>query len=192
MSQALPTLELGLRRPLRLAIDALDQAHDEPHHQARTVISGQVTTAPKTHDGAVDASHAVRIVHRAAIKSRIQALHQLYALVETASEPIRTSLRGLQRRHLLATCQSYRPGTSDDLISVTTFALHQLGIRILEPPTPTRAGSPRLHLAWTASTPFVLAPDGLRALPGDSARDSTHPETGSTPGPKHGPLPLTD
>lgn len=99
---------------------------------ARAVISGQATTAPKAHDGAVEALRALQIVHRSAMKSRTQALNQLHALVVTAPEPIRAQLRGLRRLQLLATCQAYRPGTGDDLVSVTKYALRRLAIRILE------------------------------------------------------------
>jgi hypothetical protein len=99
---------------------------------ARAVISGQATAIPKTHDGSVEALRALQIVHRSAMKSRTQALNQLHALVITAPEPVRAQLRGLNRRQLLATCQAYRPGAGDDIVTVTKFALRHLAIRIDE------------------------------------------------------------
>ena len=136
---------------------------------ARAVISGQATAAPKSHDGAVEALRALQIVHRSAIKSRTQALNQLHALVVTAPEPIRGQLRGLRRRQLLATCQSYRPGTGDDLITVTKFALRQLAIRILELTAETTEITKRRRRLLTQTAPELMAiigvgPDTATAL----------------------------
>jgi len=123
---------------------------------ARAVISGQATTPPKSHDGAVEALRALQIVHRSAIKSRTQALNQLHALIVTAPEPIRTQLRGLRRRDLLATCQAYRPGTSDDLIAVTKFALRQLATRILDLSAEITLITKRRRRLVTATAPELI------------------------------------
>jgi transposase len=129
---------------------------------ARAVISGQATTAPKAHDGAVEALRALQIVHRSARKSRTQALNQLHALVVTAPEPIRAQLRGLRRPQLLATCQAYRPGTGDDLVSVTKYALRRLAAESAEV-------SKRRRRLLTQTAPELMAiigvgPDTATAL----------------------------
>ena len=128
---------------------------------ARAVISGQATVIPKTHDGSVEALRALQIVHRSAMKSRTQALNQLHALVVTAPEPIRGQLRGLRRRQLLATCQSYRPGTGDDLITVTKFALRRLAIRILELTAETTEITKRRRRLLTQTAPELMAIIGV-------------------------------
>jgi transposase len=128
---------------------------------ARAVISGQASTAPKSHDGAVEALRALQIVHRSAIKSRTQALNQLHALIVTAPDPIRAQLRGLRRRELLATCQAYRPGTGDDLITVTKFALRALAIRIVELTAEIKDNTKRRRRLVAATAPELIAIVGV-------------------------------
>ena len=128
---------------------------------ARAVISGQATTAPKAHDGAVEALRALQIVHRSARKSRTQALNQLHALIVTAPEPIRAQLRGLHRPQLLATCQAYRPGTGDDLVSVTKYALRRLAIRILELTAESAEVSKRRRRLLNQTAPELMAIIGV-------------------------------
>ena len=128
---------------------------------ARAVISGQATAIPKTHDGSVEALRALQIVHRSAMKSRTQALNQLHALVVTAPEPVRAQLRGLNRRQLLATCQAYRPGTGDDLVTVTKFALRHLANRIDELTLETTAITKRRRRLLTHCAPELMAIIGV-------------------------------
>ena len=136
---------------------------------ARAVISGQATTEPKAHDGAVEALRALQIVHRSAMKSRTQALNQLHALIVTAPEPIRAQLRGLRRPQLLATCQAYRPGAGDDLVSVTKYALRRLAIRVLELSAESAEVSKRRRRLLAQHAPELMAiigvgPDTATAL----------------------------
>ena len=86
---------------------------------ARAVISGQATTAPEAHDGAGEALWALQIVHRSSMKSRTQAPNQLHALVVTAPNRSALNCAGGAARNCSSRCQDYRPGTSDDLVSVT-------------------------------------------------------------------------
>jgi transposase len=68
---------------------------------ARAVINGDATGRPKSHDGAVEALRALKMVHRSAHKSRTQALNQIRDLVCTAPDDLRGELRTLRRRELL-------------------------------------------------------------------------------------------
>ena len=54
---------------------------------ARAVINGDAKARPKSHDGAVEALRALKIVHRSANKARTQALNQIRDL----TPPHRTS-----------------------------------------------------------------------------------------------------
>ena len=128
---------------------------------ARAVISGQATVIPKTHDGSVEALRVLQIVHHSAMKSRTQALNQLHALVLTAPEAIRAQLRGLNRRQVLATCQAYRPGDSDDIVAVTKFALRHLAIRILELTIETTEITKRRRRLLAQSAPALMAIIGV-------------------------------
>jgi transposase len=99
---------------------------------ARAVINGEATGHPKTHDGAVEALRALKIVHRSAHKSRTQALNQIRDLITTAPDELRSQLRGLRRRQLLETCAAFRPGDRDDLTSITKLALRGLARRVTD------------------------------------------------------------
>jgi len=99
---------------------------------ARAVINGDATGKPKSHDGAVEALRALKIVHRSAHKSRTQALNQIRDLITTAPDDLRAELRALRRRELLATCASFRPGDRDDLVTVTKLALRGLARRVTD------------------------------------------------------------
>src|SRR3954471_4831076 len=99
---------------------------------ARAVISGEASARPKSHDGAVEALRALKIVHRSANKSRTQALNQMRDLITTAPDELRSELRGLRRRHRIAVCAAFRPGDRDDLLSITKLALRTLARRIAD------------------------------------------------------------
>jgi transposase len=71
-------------------------------------------------------------VHRGAAKARTQALNQLHALVLTATEDLRSRLRGMKRRELLATCSAFRVRPEDDsLPAITRLAMRELAQRVL-------------------------------------------------------------
>jgi transposase len=99
---------------------------------ARSVINGEASARPKSHDGAVEALRVLKIAHRSAHKSRTQALNQLRDLVTTAPDALRTELRGLRRRQRLALCAAFRPGDRDDLTSITKLAMRGLARRIAD------------------------------------------------------------
>ena len=99
---------------------------------ARAVINGDATGRPKSHDGAVEALRALKMVHRSAHKSRTQALNQIRDLVCTAPDDLRGELRTLRRRELLETCAAFRPGERDDLVSITKLAPRGLARRVGE------------------------------------------------------------
>jgi len=85
---------------------------------------------PKSHNGTVEALRALQTVHRSARKARTQALNQLHAVALTAPDSIRSQLRLLSNRRLVATCAGYRPGESDDLTAITKLALRELATRV--------------------------------------------------------------
>lgn len=99
---------------------------------ARAVLNGDATGTPKSHDGAVEALRALKIVHRSAHKARTQALNQIRDLVCTAPDELRTELRAMRRRDLLATCAAFRPGDRDDLTAITKLAMRGLARRVAE------------------------------------------------------------
>jgi len=99
---------------------------------ARAVLSGEATATPKTHDGAVEALRALKVLQRSATKARTQAINQLRSLLVTAPDELRARLRDLSQRDLLGTCAGFRVAADDDsLAAITRLALRELAQRAL-------------------------------------------------------------
>ena len=81
---------------------------------ARAVLSSEATATPKTHDGAVEALRALKVLQRSATNARTQAINQLRSLLVTAPDELRARLRDLPQRDLLATCAGFRVAADDD------------------------------------------------------------------------------
>jgi transposase len=67
---------------------------------ARAVMAGTASGEPKGADGAAESLRVLRVARRSAVKARTQAANQLHALLSTAPERLKASLRGLPSRHL--------------------------------------------------------------------------------------------
>jgi transposase len=128
---------------------------------ARAVLSGEASGRPKSHDGAVEALRALKIVHRSANKSRTQALNQLRDLITTAPEELRTELRGLRRRQRLAVCAAFRPGDRDDLVTITKLALRTLARRIADLDEELAVLNARRRRITHAAAPQLVAAHGI-------------------------------
>lgn len=96
---------------------------------ARAVLAGTATGTPKTRDGDVEAIRALRVARRSAVRTRIQLANQIHALVISAPEPLRASLRHLDTRRLITTAAAFRPGADLDPTNATKHALRQLARR---------------------------------------------------------------
>jgi transposase len=128
---------------------------------ARAVLSGEATSTPKTHDGAVEALRTLKVVQRSANQARTQAMNQLRNLLVTAPDDLRDRLRALPTRQLLATCAGFRVAADDDsLTGITRLALRQLARRIVlldDELTTVRA---RLQRITQATAPDLMALHG--------------------------------
>lgn len=76
---------------------------------ARTALAGARTSIPKARDGQVEAVRQLRVVRRSAIEQRADCQRQIRSLIVTAPEPLRTQLRKLPIKGLLATSAALRP-----------------------------------------------------------------------------------
>lgn len=97
---------------------------------ASAVLAGDASGPPKAGDAAVEMVRALRVARSTAIKARTQASNAIKALVVTAPEALRESLRGLSTIPLVRTCARLRPGA--DLTgptSATKAALRSLAVR---------------------------------------------------------------
>jgi transposase len=129
---------------------------------ARVVLSGEATGKPKSHDGPVEALRTLKAVQRSANKARTQALNQIHQLLVTAPEDLRTKLRGLSRKELLATCAAFRIRPEDDsLPAMTRLALRELAQRVLHLDGQLADVTARLRRITTAIAPDLLAIKGV-------------------------------
>ena len=76
---------------------------------ARATQAGRAGGVPKTRGGKVDALRALRVARRSAVAARADAQRQIKALIVTAPDGLRMTLRGLGDRELIAQCATRRP-----------------------------------------------------------------------------------
>jgi transposase len=98
---------------------------------ARATLNGLATGVPKRRDSDVEAIRTLRVVRRSAMRARVQALHQLRALVSTGPQELRDRLRDHTRRELVASCARLRPGAVMNPAGATKLALRELATRVL-------------------------------------------------------------
>ena len=98
---------------------------------ARAAQAGRASGVPKTRGGKVDALRALRVARRSAVAARADAQRQIKALIVTAPDALRTTLRGLGDRKLIAQCATRRPdrAAAGDPTVATTHALRVLARR---------------------------------------------------------------
>ena len=98
---------------------------------ARAAQAGRASGVPKTRGGKVDALRALRVARRSAVAARADAQRQIKALIVTAPDALRTTLRGLGNRKLIALCATRRPdrAAAGDPAVATTHALRVLARR---------------------------------------------------------------
>ena len=76
---------------------------------ARAALARRRTGIPKQRDGRVEALRSLRVARRSAVRQRADAARQMKTLIITAPEELRTILRDLGDRQLIATCAASRP-----------------------------------------------------------------------------------
>jgi transposase len=81
-------------------------------------------------DGQVEMIRTLRSARQSAVKARSQAANHLQALLVTAPEELRHSLRELPTKGLVTTCARFRPGKEpDDVRTATKIALRSVARR---------------------------------------------------------------
>lgn len=129
---------------------------------ARAVQSGEAAGVPKSHDGPVEALRTLKAVQRSGNKARTQALNQIHQLLVTAPEDLRSRLRTLSRKDLLATCAAFRIAPDDDsLPAMTRLALRELAQRIGHLDTQPALVGKRLDRITRVVAPALIAIKGV-------------------------------
>ncbi|MEU7902218.1 IS110 family transposase [Actinoplanes sp. NPDC049118] len=94
-------------------------------------MSGRASGTPKSRDAQVEMIRALRVARRVAMKARIQAGGQIDALIVSAPQTLRQSLRVLTGKHRIRGCAALRPGPVNDPAAATKVALRSLARRWL-------------------------------------------------------------
>ena len=96
---------------------------------ARALQANTATDEPKSAGGPAEMGRALHVVRRSALKARTQAANQLRALLVTAPEELKATLRGLSTAKLVATAARFRPGDPRDLRAATKLAMRSVARR---------------------------------------------------------------
>jgi transposase len=95
---------------------------------ARAVQAGTATGIPKTRDGVVESTRALRVARNGAIKAHTPAIN-MRQMVITAPAQLRADLTGLGSTTLVTTCARLRPTDLADPIQGAKAALRRLARR---------------------------------------------------------------
>jgi len=88
---------------------------------ARSVLSGQATAIPKSHNGVAEALRIIAVARRSAVKAKTQAINQLRAILVSAPEEIRDRLWETKAEQCVANCADlHQLGSSTHLIALTS------------------------------------------------------------------------
>lgn len=124
---------LEVNRPDRSARRPKGKSDDvDAEAAARSVLSGQTTAIPKSHNAAVEAIRTLRMVYGSAVKDRTAALNQFHAVVTTAPEAVRDELAGLAVPAQIQKVGRWRTRQGDDVVAAATRkTLAELAARIV-------------------------------------------------------------
>jgi transposase len=128
---------------------------------ARAVLSGRASGTPKSRDAQVEMIRALRVARRGAMKARIQAGGQIDALIVSAPQPVRQSLRALTGKHRIRGCAALRPGSVTDSAAATKVALRSLARRWLALQDEIDALDVHLTALVTTAAPELVALPGV-------------------------------
>lgn len=110
-----PNRQLRRQRGKSDAIDA--------EAAARAALAQSAPRIPKAQDGSVEILRLIRLQRRSAIHARTQAGNQLHAVVASAPDRIRATLRDLTVVRLVTTLRRQRARSSDTLLEAGTRAV---------------------------------------------------------------------
>lgn len=130
---------------------------------ARMVLAEQATAVPKERTGIVEAIRVLRAARGGAVKARTAALNQLNALVTTAPETLRASLRGRSLLQTAQHCARLRPDATQmhDPVQATKTALHAVAGRVMALTAEITHASTHLQVLVAQAAPRTTALLGI-------------------------------
>jgi transposase len=138
----------------------------DAYSAARAILAGRATGVPKTGTGIVESIRILRIVRHSAVKARTAALNEFGALLLTAPEAFRETMRPLTRGQKLRRATAMRPDTTQiaEPTQAIKTALRRLAQRITTLDTEIKDANRDLGeltrtAAPTLSAVFGVGPD---------------------------------
>ena len=128
---------------------------------ASAVLSGDASGPPKAGEGTVEMVRALRVARSTAVKARTQASNAMQALVVTAPDQLRQSLRGLSKIELVRACARSRPGELAGPTAATKAALRSLALRHEALEAEVKALDPQIGLLIATTAPELIAVFGV-------------------------------
>jgi transposase len=130
---------------------------------AKAALAGERTGTPKQRDGRVEALRNLRVARRSAVGQRADTQRQIKTLIVTAPDELRTRLRGLTVKELIATCANLRPDRADAATpaTATKIALRSLARRHQQLSTEIADLDELLEPLVTAVSPALVAANGV-------------------------------
>ncbi len=128
---------------------------------ARATLAGDALGVPKSQDGEVEVIRLLRIQRRSAVHARTQAANQLHAVVSTAPESLRCSLRDLSLAALVKHAVKLRAMKSIDLVSATRVVLRGLALRWQHLHEEVKQLDQQLEILVNAAAPDLVALRGV-------------------------------
>jgi transposase len=123
---------------------------------ARAVLSGRATAIAKTGNGPVEMVRMFRLAKASAVKSRVQAINQLKAVLVCADPILRESFSGLSTRRLIGQCAQLPADTSSDIAGAAVYTLGLLARHVLELTTQINDLNQRITEVLAAHAPQLL------------------------------------
>lgn len=96
---------------------------------ARAVLSGEANGQPRGGTGEVESIRLLKLARSSAVRARTAAANQIHALVVTAPEELRASLRRLPIEKVIAVTSSYRPADPRHPLQAAKLTLKTLARR---------------------------------------------------------------
>jgi transposase len=128
---------------------------------ARATLAEDATGLPKAQNGPVEAIRILRLERRSAIHARTKAANQLHAVISTAPEPTRATLRGLSLAALVAHASKLRKVAATDATSATLRVLRALAQRWLQLDHEVALLDDELEVLVTSVAPTLVALRGV-------------------------------
>jgi transposase len=130
---------------------------------ARAVQAGTALGSPKSGDGRVEMIRALRVARRSADKARTQAANQLHALVVTAPDELRNTVRKLGIAALVTSAGRWRPGNClETPLAATRFAMRSIALRHQQLSAEIATLDGQLDRLVAEAAPTLLAMKGVR------------------------------